>query len=133
MTWRGQGGETLNATYGMHRDPVFLGMLVIVLPLNTAESERDFHKMNLIKSSLRTGMKNDLLDALMRIAMRAREYKSKDEWTKDEWEAFLKSVDWESALSKWRLLKDRNPNKGNKTGHRADKRARVDTSSVGAL
>ena len=65
---------------------------VMVIPVSTAICERGFSKQNLIKSHLRSYLKLETLDALMRISCA---------------NIPVENIDWNVVMLVWRNMKDR--------------------------
>ncbi len=65
---------------------------VMVIPVSTAICERGFSKQNLIKSHLRTSLKLETLDALMRISCA---------------NIPVENINWNAVMLVWRNMKDR--------------------------
>jgi hypothetical protein len=64
----------------------------MVIPMSTAICERDFSKQKLIKSHLRTSLKLETLDALMRISCANIQ---------------VENINWNAVMLVWRHMKDR--------------------------
>jgi hypothetical protein len=65
---------------------------VMMIPVSTGLCERDFSKKNLIKSHLRTSLKLETLDALMRISCA---------------NIPVENINWNAMMLVWRNMKDR--------------------------
>ncbi len=65
---------------------------VMVIRVSTAICERGFSKQNLIKSHLRTSLKLETLDALMRISCA---------------NIPVENINWNAVMLVWRNMKDR--------------------------